>query len=424
MKYNPYPKYKDSGIEWIGSVPEGWETIAVWLLFSIGRGRVISNEEIGEHPGEYPVYSSQTEDNGVLGYIDSYEFEGDYLTWTTDGANAGTVFKRSGKFCCTNVCGTLLPKREISLSFFQYAIDRATSWHVRHDINPKLMNNVMASIRVQFPSLPEQRAIAAFLDRETGRIDELIGKKERQIELLQEKRQALISHAVTKGLDPKAKLKDSGIEWLGMVPEGWAVKKVKYLVRFVSGGTPSTTTDRYWGGDIPWVSPKDMKVRVVVDAEDHITTDAVRESATTMVPKGSALMVVRSGILAHTIPIAIAGRDVAINQDLKALVARQSQFDSDFLVWYVEGKQDELLTQWRKHGATVQSLEQEFIANYMLPVPPINEQRAIAQFLFQQAEYFDKFAGKIRSSIGTLREYRTALISAAVTGKIDVRGEV
>ncbi|MFN9292816.1 MAG: restriction endonuclease subunit S, partial [Planctomyces sp.] len=100
-------------VEWLGEVPEHWQLIPVWVLFDIGRGRVISHEEILDNPGDYPVYSSQTENQGVMGYLSSFEFEGDFLTWTTDGANAGTVFRRSGRFNCTNVCGTLKPKTPI-----------------------------------------------------------------------------------------------------------------------------------------------------------------------------------------------------------------------------------------------------------------------------------------------------------------------
>ena len=87
-----YPEYKESGVEWIGEIPRHWETKAVWMMFRLGRGRVISNEEMGTNPGQYPVYSSQTENEGIMGYIDTYDFDGDYITWTTDGAKAGTVF--------------------------------------------------------------------------------------------------------------------------------------------------------------------------------------------------------------------------------------------------------------------------------------------------------------------------------------------
>ena len=201
MSRRPYPKYKPSGIEWLGEVPEHWEVVPVWMLFALGRGRVISNLEIADNAGIYPVFSSQTENDGIMGHLNTFDFDGEYLTWTTDGANAGTVFARNGKFNCTNVCGTLKAKTHLSYVFFGHALGQATSWFVRYDINPKLMNNVMASIRVQVPPSDEQRAIATFLDRETARIDALIEKVRQSIDLLREYRTALISAAVTGKID-------------------------------------------------------------------------------------------------------------------------------------------------------------------------------------------------------------------------------
>jgi len=199
---HPNAPRKDSGIEWLGEVPEHWDIRAVWLLFELGRGRVISHGEIMDNAGEYPVYSSQTENDGIMGRLDTYDFEGDYLTWTTDGAKAGTVFRRRGKFSCTNVCGTLKAKNDkVVLDYCVHALSISTASFVRQDINPKLMNNVMAKIRIPIPSPSEQHAIAAFLDRETAKIDILTAEAQRAITLLQERRTALIAAAVTGEID-------------------------------------------------------------------------------------------------------------------------------------------------------------------------------------------------------------------------------
>jgi len=154
-QYRHFPAYKESGIEWLREIPEHWDVRAIWTLFALGRGRVISHEEIHENPGEYPVYSSQTEEKGVMGYIGTHDFDGEYLTWTTDGAKAGTVFARQGKFNCTNVCSTLklFTSNDVELHYLRDILNIATKWFVRHDINPKLMNNVMARIRVAVPPL-------------------------------------------------------------------------------------------------------------------------------------------------------------------------------------------------------------------------------------------------------------------------------
>lgn len=199
---DPTVPMKDSGVEWLGEVPAHWDVLPVWMLFQMGRGRVISHDEIAENSGDYPVYSSQTERDGVMGSINTYDFEGDYLTWTTDGANAGTVFRRSGKFNCTNVCGTLLPKRkDDDLRYFVDAVGICTAAFIRHDINPKLMNNVMASIKVPAPPLMEQTAIAAYVSAFKDKETVLIQEAFTGISLLQERRSALISAAVTGKID-------------------------------------------------------------------------------------------------------------------------------------------------------------------------------------------------------------------------------
>ena len=186
---DPNAPMKDSGIEWLGQVPAHWDVMPIWLMFELGRGRVISHEEIAAHEGPFPVYSSQTESDGEMGRIDTYDFEGDYLTWTTDGANAGTVFRRSGRFNCTNVCGTLKAKSPaIDLGYMVCALGASTSAFVRLDINPKLMNNVMARIRVPVPPQSEQRAISSSIVMRTDGLYKLIEEATRAIGLLKERR--------------------------------------------------------------------------------------------------------------------------------------------------------------------------------------------------------------------------------------------
>ncbi len=198
---DPGVPMRASGVEWIGNVPAHWEVKKVWMIFELGRGRVISHDEIHQHRGPYPVYSSQTANEGVMGSIDTYDFSGDYLTWTTDGARAGTVFARTGQFNCTNVCGTLKPRKDMDLLFMRHALDQATSWFVRHDINPKLMNNVMAAIQVQSPPVEEQSDIGSTISSIEARTAPLEAKIKSATERLQEYRAALISAAVTGQID-------------------------------------------------------------------------------------------------------------------------------------------------------------------------------------------------------------------------------
>ena len=213
---------------------------------------------------------------------------------------------------------------------------------------------------------------------------------------------------------PYEKYKDSGVEWLGEIPIAWGLKRLKRVVSFQGGGTPEKDNLEYWLGDIPWVSPKDMKVSVVVDTEDKITPKAIRESATNLVPTGAVLIVVRSGILAHTIPVALAGCEVTLNQDLKAMIPR-SELLPQYLVYLLSGKQRELLFEWKKEGATVESLDLDLVVRTPIPVPDLAEQRAIAGFLDREMAKIDALVAKKERLIELLQEKRAALITDAVT---------
>ena len=189
---------KDSGIEWIGEVPKHWKIKRVKELFEISRGRVIALTELVED-GHYPVYSSQTKDNGCLGYINTFDYEGEYVTWTTDGVNAGTVFMRRGQFNCTNICGTLkLKSKKQSITYFSYSLQVSTRHNKRIDTNgAKIMSNEMAFIQIVAASLSEQEAIADYLDTKTAQIDQIIQTINTQIEKLKELRKTLINDVVT-----------------------------------------------------------------------------------------------------------------------------------------------------------------------------------------------------------------------------------
>ena len=194
---------KDSGLVWLGKIPALWSTPSVRNYFKINRGRVIAKTEISSEyeEGLYPVYSSQTKNNGCMGYIDSYDFEEESLTWTTDGANAGTVFYRDGKFNCTNVCGilTLKSKGQLWMPFCNYAIGLSAYNCRRADINGyKIMSNEMASIKFALPpTIEEQKAIANFLDDKCSKINNIIDSKELLIADLEAYKKSLIFEVVT-----------------------------------------------------------------------------------------------------------------------------------------------------------------------------------------------------------------------------------
>ena len=276
------------------------------------------------------------------------------------------------------------------------------------------------------PPIEEQCAIARFLDHADRRIQRYIRAKQGLIELLEEQKQAIIHRAVTGQIDvrtgqPYPAYKDTEVEWLGEVPEHWEVHRLKYTVLFTGGGTPSKANASFWSGHIPWVSPKDMTRDRLHDTADHISNEAVTASATSIVEPGAVLMVVRSGILRRTIPVAINIVPMALNQDMKALRPRHGNIKSEYLQLLIQGNQTALLGAWRKWGATVESIEHGLLANSPMPIPPLSEQIAIVRFLDDASRRISTCYLAVEREIELFREYRTRLIADVVTGKLDVR---
>ena len=208
---------------------------------------------------------------------------------------------------------------------------------------------------------------------------------------------------------------ETGEVWLGRLPTHWRLTPVKHLCRFVSGSTPSKDNKQYWvDGYMPWVSPKDMKVPFLTDTRDHLTERALNDTTLQVVEPGALLIVVRSGILQRTIPVAINRVRVTVNQDMRALVF-PSLDEARYFSYFVQGHTSALLQIWTKEGATVESIEYEFIANSSVPNPPADEQKQIASFLDYETAKIDALIEKQQQLIALLGEKRQAVISHAVT---------
>lgn len=290
MTRRAYPKYKDSGIPWLGEVPAHWEIAPACSRLTAVSSQVNKEWLVGREVFHYSIPVVQELGDGRFESGDDIDSGKNLLTQPTLlisklNPRKGTIvwaIPRSVPTVCSGEFVCLMPtacsgqyaeytyRSENVRQYLDSTVESVTKSHQR--ANPAFVRK----LKWAWPPLPEQRAIAAFLDRETARIDGLIERKQRQIELLQEKRAALISHAVTKGLpaaaaaqaglDPNAKTKPSGIEWLGDIPEHWEVLPIKRVAKMDSGHTPSKTVPEYWKDcDIPWVSLNDtayLKMRI------------------------------------------------------------------------------------------------------------------------------------------------------------------
>lgn len=447
-RWKRYESYKESGIEWVNTVPITWKVQRLkTTILSIQNG--IWGEEptrdekdiVCIRVADFDRLNHKVSDKNLT--IRSVSFNqkqsriinfGDLLIEKSGGGDlqpVGTVvfYNLQIPAVCSNFIAKIQVTKDNDARFLCYL--HSILYELRINVASIKQNTGIQNLDsdgylkelVPLPAIYEQQLIAAFLDRETTKINALIAKRERMIELLQERRTAVINQAVTRGLNPAVKMKDSGVEWLGEIPEQWEVRKLKYLATFLGGGTPSKANTDYWNGKIPWVSPKDMKTDIITDTEDHITLDALKESTTNFIQPGAVLIVVRSGILRHSIPVAINQLPVTINQDIKAIMPRNALLP-EYLAAVIKSHQEVLLVEWRKSGATVESIEYELLINTRIAVPPQEEQKSIVEMIQGKTAPIDKLISGIERSIQKLKEYKVALISAAVTGQIDVRGEV
>jgi type I restriction enzyme S subunit len=272
------------------------------------------------------------------------------------------------------------------------------------------------------PPLNEQQAIASFLDRETARIDMLIQKKQRQIELLQEKRSALISHAVTKGLDPNAKMKDSGIEWLGEIPAHWEVRRLKYTASINDEALSETTDPDY---EFVYVDISSVDAAKGVVATEVYRFEDAPLRARRIVRDGDTIVSTVRTYLRAIAPIRDPDDNLIVSTGFA--VVRPRKLDSGYLSYALRSPFFVETVVSRSTGVSYPAINAPEVGNIGVSIPPLDEQCAIASFLDRETARIDALTEKINQSmkinqsIETLHEYRVALISAAVTGKIDVR---
>jgi len=284
----------------------------------------------------------------------------------------------------------------------------------------RVPESFIKDFRAPLPPLDQQRSIAAFLDRKTAEIDRLIARKRRLLALLAEKRTALITRAVTQGLDPDVPMKDSGIEWLGEIPAHWETGvPIKYLVKMTGGMTPSTNNPLYWEGDIPWVSPKDMKRPELFDSQDHLTDFAVQETGLNMIDPGSVLIVVRGMILAHSFPVAVNRVPVVVNQDMKALKTG-SRLSPEFFALLLQAITDVMVSLVETSAHGTKALRTDRWKELLIALPPVGEQDGIVKQVKKMVADLDSLENATSRTIEKLEEYRSALITNTVTGQIKV----
>ena len=275
--------------------------------------------------------------------------------------------------------------------------------------------------RVPFPRLQQQRAIADYLDRETARLDALVAAKKRVLRLLAEKRRALITRAVTRGLDPCARLRESGIPWLGEIPVHWEVWKLGHSASVGNGSTPSRSNTAYWTeGAIPWLNSSVVNQHEVTKADQFVTDVALRECHIPLVKSGSVLVAI-TGQGKTRGQAVVLSFGATVNQHLAYISPGHSRLDPWFLRWTLLSAYEFLRSISDAAGGTKGALTCEDVANVRVPVPPMDEQCAIVAHIANETSKLGELRAGTERTVVLLRERRAALIAAAVTGRIDIK---
>ncbi len=261
-----------------------------------------------------------------------------------------------------------------------------------------------------------QKAIASFLDRKTAALRVAIAKKQRLIQLLEEKRTALINQAVTKGMNHNIPMKDSGVPWIGKIPESWGMSALGYICNLTSGGTPDRNQQEYWNGDIPWVKTGEINYNEINETEEYITELGLINSSTKLVPPDTLLMAMYGqGVTRGR--VAILGIEASFNQACLA-ISPQKLLEVKYLYYYFISAYKHIRDSGNE--TSQMNLSSGLISKFKVLLPSIEEQKAIVSFLDCEISCMNSLQKKLQASIKQLQEYRQSLITAAVTGKLDV----
>lgn len=448
MSLPRYPEYKDSGVEWLGEVPGHWEVLKIKRIvampitdgphetpqFIVEGIPFVSAEAVSSGKIDFSKIRAciSEEDNArySLKYSpklhDIYMVKSGATTGITAIVESRTDFNIWSPLAVVRCGDGALPHFVLNFMRSQNFLEAVTlnwSFGTQQNIGMGVIENLFCTL----PPLPEQTQIAAFLDRETAKIDELVAEQRRLMELLKEKRQAVISHAVTRGLNPDAPLKPSGIEWLGDLPEHWRVGKCGFYLSILSGyAFPSTgfSTNESdtrllrginvgvnrlkWDEVVYWKRSTDD----ALDDHEMQAGDLVIGMDRPLISEGMRVAKVKDSDL----PCLLLQRVASLKTG--------PMLNSDYLLHLLSSEMFVAHFSPDTTGVSVPHISPDQINNFVVPVPPISEQAEIVGFIAHELAKFDTLTTEAQRAIDLLQERRTALISAAVTGQIDVRGAV
>jgi type I restriction enzyme S subunit len=428
-----YTKYKDSGIAWLGEIPEHWECIKFKRLTPIKRGaspRPIADPVYFDPDGEYAwvriadVTASErylettTQKLSELGKSYSVSLEPDELFLSIAGSVGKPIITKIK--CCIHDGFVYFPNLKANKEFVYYIFSTGQPYLGLGKLGTQLNLNTdtVGGIEIGLPPLEEQRLIAAYLDRKTAEIDELIAQKERLIALYEEEKTAIINEAVTKGINPDVKLKPTAIDWLGDIPEHWKVKKLKYITPNITVGIVITPAKYYVDSGVACLRSLNVKENYLDNSNLVFISPESNELLEKSKIHKDDLVAVRTGKPGTT---AIVNEEFDGTNCIDLIIIRKSnQILSIFLSLQLNSSFTKFQFSTGTDGAIQQHFNIETACNIIVLLPPLEEQKAIAAYIEKETARIDTKIAKTKRIIELQKEYRTALISEAVTGKIKI----
>lgn len=433
-----YPAYKDSGIEWVDTLPIHWEKVALkWVSKIFAGGTPDKTKTHYWENGSIPWLNSGAVNQVLIyepsAFITTEAFNSSSARWIPAGSlvmalagqgkTKGTVAQLAIRATCNQSMAAITPVGNVKsrylfwwLSNNYQNIRNMAGGDLRDGLNLELIGDIPALM----PSEEEQAQIARFLDHETARIDALIAEQQRLIELLKEKRQAVISHAVTKGLDPTVPMKDSGVEWLGQVPAHWAVCKLNFRYE-VELGKMLDEKRNVGASPLPYLRNQDVQWGSV-NVENLPLMDIHSSEFERYTVRPGDLLVCEGGDVGRAAIWSHSDLTVGYQKALHRLRVYSLQSDiAEFFFYVLMAAKSLGVFEESDTKATISHLPAEKFRQHRFAFPPLSEQMEIAEFLDVEYSRILNVSAEAEKTIALLQERRSALISAAVTGKIDVR---
>ena len=436
-----YENYKDSGIEWIGEIPVNWGLKKLnWCFETIGSG---TTPKAGEkeyyqngihnwlltgdlNDDEVLDTSKKITDKAIEDYSTLKEYPINSVVIAMYGATIGKLGILKIPTTVNQACCVFSEPIQCEHKFVFYNLLSARDEIINMSYGggqPNISQAQLKQFRIQTPSLSEQTQITNYLDRKTTEIDQLIADKKALVELYKEEKTAIINQAVTKGINPDAKMKDSGIEWLGEIPQHWKVKKLKYVANIQTGRTPKisgSTINYFENGVVNWYTPGDfIKGKYLTTSKRALIKDAFINNQVELFKKNSIYLVSIGATLGK---VSMSINEASANQQINVITFFNKEINPFYGYRFILGNAEMILNE--ADYTTLPILNQTKLNNIYIAVPSQNEQTKILEFIELESKRIDVKLERAKKYIDLLTEYRTVLISEVVTGKIKVTDDI